>query len=51
MATKQIAITLPEEIIEQVDREAEAEHRNRSNMVAVLTIEAIKARKQSQQPE
>jgi len=39
-------VRLPAELVEQIDKRAEAEVRSRTNMTAVLLAEALKRRSQ-----
>jgi hypothetical protein len=39
--TKKISVSLPRELLEKIDRLAEHEHRNRSNMISALLREEI----------
>lgn len=44
MASKVIAVRLPQNLYEQLERERERERRTRSNMLAVLVEEALTRR-------
>ena len=47
---EKVAVRLSSDGIAEVDRLAELEHRTRSDMIRVLLIEAIEARRRRRQP-
>jgi len=50
METVNISVRLPKPLVTDLDQLAEQEHRDRSNMIRVLLLEAITAREPGPSP-